>query len=225
MFNKKKCNKCGNKLNDKYSFCPHCGNSQENSKDEETWGLLGKNDVVKETAPFSDPFFGGIGGGMLGKVLGNTLKMLEKEMQKEMKGMDSMNSPPKTNFELIINGKRIDPRNIKVTRYAPNQKIENKATIKKVLPSFSEENVKISKKLKKQEPKTNLRRLSNRVVYELEIPEVKSINDVSIIQLENSIEIKAIGKNKLYSKIIPINLPIVDYSLDNEKLVLELEAK
>jgi len=57
------------------------------------------------------------------------------------------------------------------------------------------------------------------------MPGVKSIKDVSVNQLENSIEIKAVAKDNSYFKLIPINLPVLDYELSEEKLVLELEAK
>jgi HSP20 family molecular chaperone IbpA len=79
--------------------------------------------------------------------------------------------------------------------------------------------------LERKEPKTNIRRLSNRVVYELEMPGVESLEDISIIKLENSIEIKAISKNKAYVKVIPINLPITNYNLSEGKLILELGIK
>ena len=45
------------------------------------------------------------------------------------------------------------------------------------------------------------------------------------MKLENSIEIKALAKNKAYVKRIPINLPIINYDFSKEKLVLELGVK
>jgi len=80
-------------------------------------------------------------------------------------------------------------------------------------------------KLPKKDPETHIRRFSDRVIYEIKMPGVKSVDDISITQLENSIEIKATTKTKAYSKIIPINLPIYDYNLSKGLLTLELEAK
>jgi len=34
-----------------------------------------------------------------------------------------------------------------------------------------------------------------------------------------------LAKNKVYYKVIPINLPVKNYNLSKEKLILELEAK
>jgi len=211
MFKKRKCENCNRKINNSYDFCPHCGNSfNENSED---WGMLGKTDTINEFEQFSNSLFGGMGGKIIGGMLGKTLKMLEQEIQKEMK---TQNSTPKTNFELIINGKRIDPKDIRVSQ---QRQIVKKQ--RKILPNISNESLKKISKLPKKEPLTNIRRLADRVIYEINMPGVNSVNDISIIKLETSIEIKAIADKKAYFKVIPINLPIIDYNLSKGRLVIE----
>ena len=42
------------------------------------------------------------------------------------------------------------------------------------------------------------------------------------ISIKKSIEIKALGKNKAYNKIIPINLPVTNVDLKKGKLILEM---
>jgi len=213
MFKKNQCKKCKKKINSNYDFCPYCGTSlNENSK--ENWGMLGRSDELNS---FSNPMFGN---NMLNKMLAGAMKMLQKEMQKGMKGN---NLKPRTNFRLMINGKEVNLNQV------PNK---NKSKpVKKVvkaiqLPSnFSEENHKKFLSLPREEPSTNVRRLSDKVIYEIELKSVKSINDVAIIKLENSIEIKAVSKDKSYFKVIPLNLPITHYELLDENLVLEFEAK
>ena len=54
---------------------------------------------------------------------------------------------------------------------------------------------------------------------------VVDVEDVLINQLENSIEIKALSKDKVYSKTLNINLPILSYELEKGNLILELQAK
>ena len=56
------------------------------------------------------------------------------------------------------------------------------------------------------------------------MPGVKALDDISIVPLENSIEIKAIGKNKAYEKIIQISSPMTDYALSKNNLVLEFRG-
>jgi len=216
MFNKKKCQRCKEKINKEYDFCPYCGYPlKENEKD---FGMLGKRDNIEnEFGQFSNSFFrGGFGGSMINKMLGNAIKVLEKEMQKEMKNNEVK---PKTNFQLFINGKKINLNNMERVP-------EKKEKIKKIQPnSFSKEQIKKFSTLPRKEPSAKVRRLSDKIVYEIDMPEVKSKKDISIAQLENSIEIKAIAKDKSYFKMININLPIINYDFSDEKLVLELNAK
>ena len=73
-----------------------------------------------------------------------------------------------------------------------------------------------------KEPHTNLRRLSDKIVYEISVPGVKSIENVSIVKMGNSIEVKAISKEHSYFKIIPLDLDILNYEISDETIVLEL---
>lgn len=214
MFKKKECQNCGKKINAKNNFCPSCGDSLKNNSKKEDWGMLGETDTINEFEQFSNSLFGGVGGKIIGGMLGRTMKMLEKEMKNQT-------STPRTNFELIINGKRIDPKNIMVAQ--PKQIMKN--TEKKIQrKSFSDEQIKKLSKLPRKEPRTEMKRLSDSVIYEIEVPGVGSFDDISIAKLENSIEITAIGKSSVYKKLIPVNLPIKNYQLLKEKLILELRG-
>ena len=220
MFKKELCKKCGKKLNSKHNFCPSCG-TPINSNNQ-NWGMLGKNDYILEQDSFgglSHNLFGGISGKMFNKMLGGAMKMLENEMKKEINNKDKQ---LKTNFELYVNGKKISPENIKVTRNPMSKKQEKKTNPQIFLPSG---NLKKFSTLPRQEPTTNIRRLSDKVIYEINVPGVKSIKDIQIVKLENSIEIKAVAENQAYNKIIAIDLPIQKYKLDKEKIILELGVK
>ncbi|VVB79899.1 Uncharacterised protein [uncultured archaeon] len=228
MFKKNKCHNCKSRVNEKYDFCPHCG-SPINGKAKEDFGMLGKNDM-QEQNPLADPFFGGmLGGGMLNKMLNNTMKMLEKELQRDMK--EAQNMPAgKTNFELYINGKKIDPSKIKVTQVQEQAQAQESKESKKqkeqLVTAFNKDQMKKFSELPRIEPQTSsVRRFSNRVIYEIDLPEVKSVQDVAITKLENSIEIKAVGKTKSYFKVINVGLPIAGYELEEGKLILELGTK
>lgn len=217
MFSKKeKCPRCNEKISGKFSYCPSCGHAL-NTKGED-YGLLGKNDMVDPMKQFENQMFGGLGGKMFGKMLNSAMKMLEKEMQKNM----NQQARPKTNFELYINGKRINPANIKVTKKEITPKVKKKTLH---VPTFTQDSVNKFKTLPKKEPITNVRRLANKVIYEIDIPGVESIKDISIMKLENSIELKAIAKKAAYTKTITVDLPLQRYKLEDEKLILELGVK
>ncbi|HED05245.1 MAG TPA: zinc ribbon domain-containing protein [Ignavibacteria bacterium] len=212
MFGRKECPNCGEKINSKCKFCPNCGNSINKKYKKDNSGMLGEDDFVNEFENFSNSMFGGIGGKMIGKMLENAMKLLEREMQKEIK---RKNFQPKVDYKMFVNGKRIN------LGYENPEKIKKQ---KKEIPSseLPQGNWKKFSGLPKKEPNTNVRRFSDKVIYEINMPGVKSEKDLSIIKLENNIEIKGVSKNKAYKKLIPMNFPLTDYHLSNGKLILEL---
>lgn len=206
---KNKCNNCNEKIKKSYSFCPNCGNPLNSSKKE--YGMLGKNDSIENQMPKITG--GGLMGNMMNKMIGNAMKMLEQEMNKELGDMEKQ---PKTKIKLMVNGKEIKPM----------EEFSEKKENTKILPiDFSEDNLKKWKKFEKKEPKSKLKRIDNKIQYEIEMPEVNSIKDVSIIKLENSLEVRAIGKKTSYLKNISIDLPLKKYSLLKGILTLELDAE
>lgn len=211
MFKKKVCPRCGKGLKDKFDFCPHCGSALEKKK--ENFGMLGKDDF------FSNNF------NEFRLPLGfNTIfKSLMKNLEKQLKEADKKpNKVEATKRNIIIN-----IAGIPVANQLPAE-IENpimkKETRNVSLDNFSSEKLKKFSTLPKEEPKTNIRRLSNKVIYEINLPGVKSAKDISILNLEKGIELKAVSDKKAYLKSIPITLPILAYKLSKGKLVLELDA-
>jgi len=213
MFKKRKCKKCGKKISEEYRFCPYCGASDDNY-DEGDWGLLGRDDFLsKNSSPIPNDF----------NMIFNSLM---KNLGKQLNNMSNIENNPnkklkKQGFSISISSSGNNPAKIKVNKIGAPEK-----TPEKKLPEhFSKNNIKKFNELQKKEPKTSIRRLSDKVIYEISLPDVKNLENISIIKLENSIEIKAIGKNCAYEKRIPLNLPIIDYSLVEEKLVLEFAIK
>jgi hypothetical protein len=218
MFKRIKCKRCGEKIKSKYSFCPGCGN-RVNQENEEDYGLLGKNDFKEIENELKLPF------GM-NSILNSLINNLEVNVHDVSDKIErDLNSPKKRAISISISRVGGGKPNIKFSE--SNQEKIEKEKIKEKLQKnyFTSEKIKKFSSLKKEEPKTDLRRLSNRVIYELEMPKVHSIDDISIVKLENSIEIKAIGKDVGYTKIIPISLPIKNYEFSKGKLVLELGLK
>lgn len=227
MFNKRECNRCKRKIEEKYSFCPYCGNKFEpNNEDNGDWGMLGKNDFMPSMNEIKLPMG-------LNAIFNSLMKNMSKELNEQL-SRNNFQANEKQPKNIKKNGLSISistfgngPPKIKVTQMGENPHQKKQEEIKeKIKPNvFTKEKLKKFSELKREEPKANIRRLSNGVVYELEMPDVKSLEDISIIKLENSIEVKALSKNKAYIKVIPINLPITNYNLSEGKLVLELGIK
>src|SRR3989344_261639 len=215
MFNKKKCQNCGEKISNSYNFCPYCNTPLKDHFDEESFGLLGRNDSMEEVK--------------LPLGFNHLFNSLIKNMNSQFKELENHNMNhsqkrpeiKKGGISISISTSGNRPPEIKVTSFGNvpefkerERQIERKTKVLQ-LPS----NTKTFSGVPKKEPETNVRRLSNKVVYEIDLPGVKSVDDVSIIQLENSIEIKALAKDKVFHKILPVNLPIRNYNLSKGKVV------
>ena len=78
MFNKKKCRKCGEKVNKKNRFCPNCGFEINNKSDYNDWGMLGRDDFVSDLNGFNEikmPMG-------FNTLFGSLMKNLSKEFEK-----------------------------------------------------------------------------------------------------------------------------------------------
>ncbi len=219
MFKKKECKKCGKKINETYEFCPYCGDLlNENFKDD--WGMLGKNDAISSINEIKFP----VG---LNMIFNSLMKNLNKQFS-ELNGEMKIRKPKtfkKDGVSISISTSGNRPPEIRVNSFGNNPKFKQVKKQIKMPSIFSQENIKKFSSLPREEPSTNIRRLSDKVVYEINLQGVKSINDISIIKLENSIEIKAVAKDKSYFKLITINLPIINYNLSDGKLILEFGVK
>ena len=216
MFGKKECTRCNVRSSVKYNFCPNCGVPFNGKKSAEEYGMLGENDFDENMLNPNGNILNGFGGKMMGKMFESAVRMLEKEMQKEMKKQGS----PKQNFQLFVNGKKINVSSSGETREQRPRKRREMSQA-----SLPNANLKKFGDFPKKEPDTNIRRFSDRVIYELNMPGLKSEKEMSIVKLENSIEIKALADEIIYMKIIPISLPITDFKIAEDKLVLELGLK
>ncbi|MEX0920714.1 MAG: zinc ribbon domain-containing protein [Candidatus Pacearchaeota archaeon] len=225
MFNKKRCSNCNEKLDSDYNFCPYCRTPTKGKNINEDWGMLGKNDFDQNN--------GEIFPRGLNTLFNSLFSNLSEQMDKQLREMGKLKDQKqrkekKRGIGISIHTSNGKPPEIRVTSFGgPVSNFKSKKNTKKNKSSVLElpsANAKKFLGLPKEEPKTEIRRLSDKVIYELKLPGVKSLKDISISRLENSIEIKALGKNKVFQKIITLNLPIKKYKFLKKKLVLELDA-
>ncbi len=205
------------KIKKDHSFCPYCGKALRNpKKEQEDYGLLGVNDNegIFPTMPFDS---------LLNKLLRNTMKMVESQM-KEM-GTQQPNLPMNDNIKVqfYVNGKKVFSTDSSNNPPKEVKSSPKKKTIK--INNLNSEKFSNIANLPKKEPKAKMRRFAEKLVYELQVPGVKDIEDVLVSQLENSIEVKAISEKKVYSKTLNINLPLIAYTLREGILTLELQTK
>jgi hypothetical protein len=107
-------------------------------------------------------------------------------------------------------------------------------TVQAVLPNEAQSKPKqlISPEFKKHiksvrnnrvTPKSKVRRIGDRIIFELNVPGVKSVKDISLIKLEKSVEVHALSPDKMYVKTIPFDLEIQKFDLKKETLTIELQ--
>jgi HSP20 family molecular chaperone IbpA len=139
----------------------------------------------------------------LNKIMNSLVKQLEKEM-------GSMNNNMPSGFKIQIStGER--PEKVQQEKPAKVRMLDSKETEKiRALP--------------RKEADSNVRRLSDRIVYEVSVPGVKSKENVVISKLENGIEVKAYSKDMCYVKTIPLNSDIIGYKIKDGILFLELNS-
>lgn len=198
MFGKKQeCPRCERKMSKDFDFCPHCGCDVRNpQKDMQDYGLLGKDEFSNA------PVMGGGTMGLSDTFLNSIFTNLMKALDSQMRAMPSEQGMP---------------HNIQIKVGVPTPKAP-KAVKQRSLTSEQQQRMA---GVPRVEAKTDVRRLSDKVLYELKTNGVSSIDDVFVSKVESGYEIKAIGKNKVYVNSLQVDLPMKSYTLHEKGLTVE----
>ncbi len=130
---------------------------------------------------------------------------IPQEMNKEFRQVDKMlekfpkfvlGSPLKAKgISITITADNTSPPKINVQTYGEHKHLHHEH-------GHDERPIRISKVT--EEPETKIHKLQNRQIITLNLPDVKSLDDIEMKQLSQSIEIKAFAGDKAYFKLIPI---------------------
>lgn len=121
---------------------------------------------------------------------GNGLREQTKMEQNEIKPKFVINP---RGMSITITSDNISPPKIDVRPYGENRHHHH------VVEQKPAREVKTT-----EEPKTKIQRIKNKQIITMDIPDVKSLDDIEVKQLQQSIEIKAYAGDKAYFKLIPI---------------------
>jgi hypothetical protein len=212
MFKKNtiKCENCRKKISEEYSFCPHCGDSLiDEEQYQKDYGLLGKENNSDDHPHELTNF------GITDKLIGSIMSSLMKNLDKQFKQLDK---DPNTNFEKTEIKNFPNGIRIKIGQSAPVKKKKQKDFFRR---EISEEQLSKISKMPRIKAETKVKRLNNRVIYELSAPGIQSPQDIFVSKLESGYEIKAIGNKKIYVNSLPVNLPLKGFSFNNNKLFVE----
>jgi hypothetical protein len=198
MFSKKvPCPRCKTRLKEIFSFCPFCGIDLRNPKrDMEEYGFFGRTPLSESVSPAAEPL------GLTDKVLNSLITQIMKSFAGQLSSSSDITQTP-TGLTIRVG--------------SPQENTPKKIKHK----GISEEQVKRMTGLPRVEAKTNVRRLSDRVVYELKAPDISSVEDIFVSKLAEGYEIRAIGKRKVYLNNLAVELPLRGYTLTSQGIVFE----
>ena len=91
-------------------------------------------------------------------------------------------------------------------------------------PQVSDEENNRRASLPREEIESKVRRLADRIIYEMKTPGVKKKKDIVLTKLASGLEIKAYSKTKCYVKFIPLTVEVIEYNVRDEKVFVELKT-
>lgn len=202
---KKRCPHCERKIDRKFNFCPWCGRQLKDKR--KGYGFLGKNDFEDNSNQLTQ---GIMPMGNIGNIVNSLMKQLDKEMQ-NMDGKDFLSNP--RGFSIKI--QRGQPQIRRTIEKAEKEPI----LIKKV--KVSDKEIERRSKLKKKDALSKVRRLSDKIVYEIDTPGIEDESQVVITELEKGLEIKVYAKDYCYVKVIPLKMKVSKMDVSKGKLIIE----
>jgi hypothetical protein len=200
---KKKCFSCGKTKRREYNYCPYCGVSFKQQQEKQNYGLLGREDNNKKIVNELQLPLG------LNKLVESLTKQLEKQMNNI--NIENQQGQPKGFKIKISTGKEEE-------EYYEDEEEQN---IPQHNITKKEQQRRIQ--LPKKETTTKVKRLADKIIYELETPGVTNNKDIEISELATGYEIRAYTKKECYKKYIPIKSNITNYYITKGKTIIELK--
>jgi HSP20 family molecular chaperone IbpA len=209
MFRKKKCPRCEKEIKEDWEFCPYCGHSLKEKYREERF--------FEEFEDFD-----------------RIVERMEREFEEMFKiptfriPRIKISSPGFSGISITIHsGTGMKPK-VEVKTYGEYKKLEPEIKRRlgvKVPIEEVEEEKEVEYNLPKttEEPEAKVSREGNKTIIEIKLPDVEKEEDINVKKLEQSIEIRARAKDRLYFKLLPITGEIVGKSFKDGVLRIEIE--
>jgi len=208
-----KCSNCKSGVSKDFDYCPYCGlYLLDKNQEMKEFGMLGKKDFTDRNS--KETLMSAPGLGITDKIIGAMVNSLMKNLDKQFRDMNSAEVKPIPNGFSI----KIGPANQK----QEPEKQKKEASPKK---NPTAEQMKRFSSMPKTSAKSNVKRLGNKIVYELGMEGIRSPEDIFVSKLENGYEIKAIGQDNVYVNTIPLDLPVKSFKIDKDKITIEFKTE
>ncbi|MFH1451718.1 MAG: hypothetical protein ABIF88_00925 [archaeon] len=217
---KEKCPSCNKKVKKSYGYCPFCGCGLRENSEREDFGLLGRNDSSSGVQEELKLPFG----------LNKMVNSLVKQFEREMNSLDNLEGNNENlsgvgiprGFQVRISTGRPGEMSVR-----PGSNSVRKNPVEKSVPvgeRISAEEYEKRMNLERIEATSSVRRLSDRIIYEISTPGVVSKKDIILTKLASGLEIRAYSKDKCYVKFIPLTVEVIGVRLTKDKVFVELKS-
>ena len=198
------CPVCGTKIDKEWGFCPRCGSRVSGDFFDEIFSRMRKelaemNKLLEKDIEAFDlsPWFKDMD---RPKKSGFTIKIVQAGDRKPDISVRTFGDVDKGKLRKEIDELGSWQDGLKEGGGAAF-KPESKRGLFKVAGK-PEEKLVIKGAMKTEEPKTSVAKSASRVVVSIHLPGVESEKDIEVSELENSVEVKALAKDKAYFKIL-----------------------
>ena len=226
-----KCDRCGKEAEKGWRFCPNCGSSMQNnirSLFDEIFSRFRKEFKEMDRTPNKEfevldisPFFrqGQPRVPAKTKRKGFTIRITRQGNQRPKVNVQTFGN---VNRDAVRRGISETIGGMDGSRMFQNMPRPAPRDSGEISPEKKAEPEQEPAKYT-EEPKTSIKSLGNKIVVDMELPDVKSGSDISINQLESSVEVRARAGDKAYFKIItkPGQLSVTSKVFEKGKLHLE----
>jgi len=214
MVRRLRCPCCGREVEEGWAYCPYCGCMLGFRMFDEFF----ERDYIRDFLEDFDK--------LVRKSIKEFFKPFEFEKEPYVKG---------GGISIVIKSESGKKPKVYVKTFGDYKEFEDKIKEnikKKIGIEEIEEEEKPKEKVSEirevkvtEEPEVKIKRDVHRMEIEVDLPDVESAKDIEVVELEESIEIRAYAKDKVYFKIIskPKNKSIVEKKFEKGKLKLILE--
>jgi len=245
------CPVCGTRIEKEWGFCPRCGSRISGDFFDEIFSRMRKelaemNKLLEKDIEAFDlsPWFKDMGMDRKAnpKRSGFTIKIVQtgskqpdisvrtfgdvdkSKLKKEINELGGWNSLKEGGTE---EGRRPLTPSVKSAAFSRESKESSQPAKRSFFrpgkPEKPEEKLVIKGPMKTEEPKTSVARSASKVVVSIHLPGVESEKDIEVSELENSVEVKALAKDKAYFKILTKPSQFRLSSKSFEKGILHME--
>jgi len=203
------CPVCGTKIEKEWGFCPRCGSRISGDFFDEIFSRMRKelaemNKLLEKDIEAFDlsPWFRDMDRDSLPKFhpkrSGFTIKIVQAGGRKPDISVRTFGDVDKGKLEKEINELGGWQNSLKPAEVSPARR----GFFRSRKPAEPQEKLVIKGPMKTEEPKTSVARSASRVVVSIHLPGVESEKDIEVSELENSVEVKALAKDRAYFKIL-----------------------